>query len=106
MQKIKPIRDRKYLNSYRDASCCACGVRDGTVVGAHIRSGFFGIGAKPGDDLTMPLCAKCHALQGEGESIFWCGVYGGSEVIALEASIGRAKKCAQRRYAMWKDRQK
>ena len=106
MQKIKPIRDRKYLNSYRDARCYACGARDGTVVGAHIRSGFFGIGAKPGDDLTMPLCAKCHAIQGRNEMLFWQEVYGGRMVISPEKAVECAKIRAQRNYEMWKDRQK
>lgn len=107
MQKIKPIRDRKYLNSYRDASCYACGACDGTVVGAHIRHGHGGgMGLKPGDDVTMPLCSKCHALEGANEAVFWQKVYGGGDVVTLEVAIWLAKKCAELRYAMWKDRQK
>ena len=88
------IRDRKYLNSYRDAACYACGAHDGTVVGAHIRAGFFGMGVKPDDSLTLPLCAKCHADQGAGEVAFWDNLYG-------HDGINRAKAAARRRYQLW-----
>ena len=99
MQKIKPIRDRKYLDSYRDAACYACGAHDGTVVGAHIRHGHGGgMGLKPGDDMTLPLCAKCHAGQGNGEVAFWDKVYG-------HDGINRAKAAARRRYQLWRAEQ-
>lgn len=105
MLKIKPIRDRKYLNSYRDASCYACGACDGTVVGAHIRRGFFGLGIKPDDSLTLPLCAKCHAEEGASEPLFWQKVYSRCLVITPRSAIALAKKCARHRYAMWKEKQ-
>ena len=98
MWKTKPIRDRKYLNSYRDAVCYLCNAYDGTVVGAHIRHGFYGLGIKPGDDMTLPLCAKCHADQGAGEVAFWDKVYG-------HDGINRAKAAARRRYHQWKAEQ-
>ena len=98
MLKTSLIRDRKYLNSYRDAACYACGAHDGTVVGAHIRHGFFGMGAKPDDSLTLPLCAKCHADQGAGEVAFWDKVYGSD-------GINRAKTTARRWYQLWRAEQ-
>ena len=93
--KTKPLRDRKYLNSYRDAACYACDAQDGTVVGAHIRQGFYGLGVKPDDSLTLPLCVKCHAEQGAGEVAFWDNIYG-------HDGINRAKTAAQRRYHQWR----
>ena len=100
--RIKPLRDRKYLNSYRDASCCACGVRDGTVVGAHIRHGHGGgMGLKPGDDRTLPLCAKCHAEEGSGETAFWGRTYGLPPLHGVQMAITVARV----RYLKWKEKQ-
>lgn len=102
LAKIKPLRDRKYLASFHNAACYACGLRDGTVVPAHIRSGFFALGMKPGDDMTLPLCGGCHALQHRvGEAVFWKhhpanGPFTG---------VGYAKAAARARYQAWKDKQ-
>lgn len=55
------VRDRKYLDAFRGEACWGCGCQDGTVVGAHIRAGeYAGTSTKPDDDLTVPLCSKCH----------------------------------------------
>lgn len=103
MQKTRPLRDRKYLNSYRNASCYTCGAQDGTVVGAHIRHGHGGgMGLKPGDDMTLPLCAKCHARQGAGESAFWDKVYNAGRLDGVLI----AKAVALARYLRWKEKQK
>ena len=102
MWKTKLIRDRKYLDSYRAAACYACGAHDGTVVGAHIRAGFFGLGVKPGDDMTLPLCAECHARQGAGEAAFWGRIY----VTKPDEGVALAKTVARIRYLKWKDKQK
>lgn len=104
LQKSKPLRDRKYLNSFRDAACFVCGARDGTVVAAHIRSGHTGgIGLKPDDSLTLPLCAKCHAEQGANEKAFWQRRFGGAEVINQDIAVGWAKSYARRRYRAWRE---
>ncbi len=56
------LRDDNWRNAMSGAECLACGIRDGTVVGAHIRPGQTGgTGLKPGDDLMLPLCHACHA---------------------------------------------
>ncbi len=56
------IRDDDWRKAMEHAACICCGVRDGTVVGAHIRPGQTGgTGLKPGDDLILPLCHHCHA---------------------------------------------
>lgn len=58
------IRDREYLDSFRDRACEACGIEDGTIVAAHVRAGHEGgTGYKPSDDLTVALCFACHQRQ-------------------------------------------
>lgn len=83
-------RDRKYLDSYRDRSCDACGAMDGTIVGAHIRTGHeAGIGQKPDDALTLALCFRCHqAQEAEPGPRWWC-----EHVL---------KRIARNRYDRWK----
>ena len=66
--KQNRVKDRKYLDSFRYEPCWGCGTTDGTVVGAHIRTGHEGgTGLKPSDDLVLPLCYSCHMDQ-EGNS--------------------------------------
>ena len=97
--KDKPLRDRKYLDSYRDAACYACGAHDGTVVGAHIRHGHGGgIGLKPDDFYVMPLCYACHAEQGQSEAAFWSRVDG-------VGSVEAAKIIAKGMYEKWRKQQ-
>lgn len=54
----KPLRDRRYLDSFEGATCWGCGKIG--CVGAHVNVGAKGMGSKSGDDRTMPLCADCH----------------------------------------------
>ena len=62
--KLKPIRDRKWLDAHAGMPCMACGTEDGTVVAAHMSWGNnSGMGMKAGDDLVWPLCRRCHADQ-------------------------------------------
>ena len=66
------LRDRKYLNSFRDTACEACGADDGTIVAAHIRAGNEGgVGMKPSDDLVFGLCHSCHAEQEASPGAAW-----------------------------------
>lgn len=70
--KRQPLRDRRYLNSFCGRSCWNCGSGDDTVIGAHIRWGQEGgIGLKPSDDLTVPLCWRCHAEQEANPGPLW-----------------------------------
>lgn len=102
--KNKPIRDPAYLKSFRDAACYACGAQDGTVVAAHIRHGLAGgIGMKPDDSLTLPLCGGCHALQGASEVKFWGLIY---RKATYAEGIDLAKEAARRRYRRWEKREK
>lgn len=61
------IRNKKLLNAAKDQSCVNCGVRDGTVVAAHItglRAQQFGKGRgiKPHDLCVADLCMRCHSM--------------------------------------------
>lgn len=88
--KRKRLRDPAYLKSFRDAACIVCGARDGTVVGAHIRTGHEGgMGLKPDDDLTLPLCYRCHMDQHDNPTPEWW----------LEKVV---KAIARRRYRTWR----
>ena len=62
------MEDAKYLKSYRDLTCIAsrCGIElcGSPAIAAHIRTGeISGVGTKPSDDLTAPLCHECHMDQ-------------------------------------------
>ena len=61
--KTPRLRDRKYLDSFEGRPCEACGIEDGTIVGAHLRAGLEGgTSLKPPDDLVAALCYRCHLL--------------------------------------------
>ena len=102
--KNKRLRDRKYLNSMRDEACWACEAQDGTVVAAHIRHGMAGgMGLKPDDSLTYPLCRECHAEQGRvGEFEFWTLDV---KPDLKDAHMQSIKDAARARYRIWKEKQ-
>ncbi len=64
-------RDPAYLRSFKDTACEACGVQDGTVVGAHYKVGWFGYGYKSHDWMVIGLCAKCHRDQEANPGAEW-----------------------------------
>lgn len=69
------MRDAKHLKFIRQLPCCVC-LRMDTVQAAHIRKGLpahekGGMGMKPHDKWTLPMCHFCHAKQHEvGEVSF------------------------------------
>lgn len=69
------MRDFKHLNFIRSLVCCVC--LRGPAQAAHIRKGLpahekGGMGMKPHDKHTVPLCHECHSLQhNRGELSFW-----------------------------------
>jgi len=66
------VENRAWLDAMRYKSCAACGIKDGTIVGAHIRTGLEGGTAKkPSDDLVVPLCHSCHADQEKNIGANW-----------------------------------
>ena len=100
-QRQPRMKDPTYLKSFDGEACIACGARDGTVVGAHIRfqSGS-GMGAKPDDSLVLPLCYRCHVTQHEvGEFEFWKDTTRLNSWLLMDA----IKALARERYRKWKD---
>lgn len=58
-----PDRDPVHLAAIRMLPCLACG-RDPCGEAAHVRMGSLaGMGRKPPDRLTVPLCHECHMTQ-------------------------------------------
>jgi len=72
--KLKPdLRRRvRHLAFVRQLPCVACG-KVAPSEAAHVRTGTDGgVGVKPADRYTVPLCAACHARQHRiGELSFW-----------------------------------
>ena len=53
--------ERRYMDTFRDTACEACGQNDGTVVPAHCNMGLGGMGYRaPG--VIAGLCYRCHAI--------------------------------------------
>ena len=68
----KRVDDERYLKTFKGETCWNCGSGDETVIPAHIRAGHEGGGGlKPGDDLTVPLCGRCHADQEGNPGPWW-----------------------------------
>lgn len=82
--------DRGHLAAIRKCPCVICG-REPCGTAAHVRMTAPGkpnpgIGAKPHDRYTVPLCDKHHKVQhGMGEAKFWQGVR--IDAIALAAAL-------------------
>jgi len=54
-----PLRDRKYLDSFKDRVCEVCGYPES--VACHIRLNHLGgMGTKPPDWAVIALCSRCH----------------------------------------------
>jgi hypothetical protein len=78
--RLKRPREEKpdHLTFIRSLPCCVCGLA-GQTEAAHIRSinqrfakAGAGIGAKPDDAWTVPLCSDCHREQHLiSEFVFW-----------------------------------
>lgn len=64
-------RSPKHLEFVRSLPCCVC--LNPESVAAHIRIGTDGgMGLKPSDFYTVPLCHACHTKQhNKGERTFW-----------------------------------
>lgn len=71
-------RDERHLEFVRSLFCVSC--RDDTSVeAAHLRAASImyakrqtGMGEKPDDRWTLPLCSRCHRLQHKGHELgFW-----------------------------------
>lgn len=82
MQKQTKIRSKKHTTFLRELPCCSCG--QSPACGAHIRiGGNAGIGQKPCDSRTVPLCNECHNRQhNRGERTFWGNHLESAEMLA------------------------
>lgn len=68
------VRSDGHLKWIRGHICCLDSDNcDGKIQAAHVRFGNDGgVGMKPGDNFTLPLCAEHHAAQHRiGEPSFW-----------------------------------
>ena len=80
MKRQPRSRNEQHLDFIRSLPCCVC-LDNTSVEAAHLRMsdariGKFnaGVGAKPDDKFTLPLCGKHHRIQHEiGEEKFWYG---------------------------------
>ena len=78
MQKHPRIKNEAHLKFIRSLPCCVCG-NDLGVDAAHIRYAdvrsakrAVGVGEKPDDRWTVPLCRRCHTSQHSGNEFgFW-----------------------------------
>lgn len=70
--KPQTPRDSEHLKFIRGLACCVC-KKPPPSDAAHVRiGGGGGMGLKPSDFRTVPLCNKCHATQHSvGEKQFW-----------------------------------
>ena len=69
-QNINPLRSRKHLMFIASQPCLICRRED--VQAAHIRFSGAGIGMKPCDIFTTPLCLEHHREQHtKNEKMFW-----------------------------------
>lgn len=64
---MKPSRNADYLEFIRSFPCISCG--NSETVAHHIRKPGDGIGQKPPDTRTLPLCHTCHIEEHNGKQI-------------------------------------
>jgi hypothetical protein len=84
--KPKPnLRSRVAHSAFvRQLSCVACGIAAPSDA-AHVRTGTDGgVGRKPGDRYTVPLCTTSHAKQHRiGQLTFWSALRSDPVSVAL-----------------------
>ena len=102
-QSINPIRSRNHLMFVASQPCLICRRED--VQAAHIRFSGAGMGMKPCDIFTTPLCIEHHREQHtKNEKMFWI-LYGINPIaramaFALESPD---KKIRERVYEHFKE---
>lgn len=73
LPKSPRTKDEKRLKRIREMSCILC-YRPPPSQAAHFRSGLTGMGRKPDDALTFPMCHSHHdeqTLSKKGELEWW-----------------------------------
>ena len=67
------FRSQRHLRHVRSHACVNCDA-EAPIEAAHYKLGTDGgMGMKPSDYWTTPLCRDCHARQHTGERTFWQG---------------------------------
>jgi hypothetical protein len=104
IQKSPPQKSKKHLDFIRGLSCCVC-LNPIETEAAHVRMSVAmagklnpGVGAKPHDSWTVPLCGRHHREQHEGsEPKFWqsVGIDPLSLAKELHANSGDHLRCEQ-----------
>jgi hypothetical protein len=77
-QRQPRVHDETHLDFIRSLPCVMCG-DDTSTEAAHLRTGSLrygkkhtGMGEKPHDRWTLPLCGSCHRQQHQGNELeFW-----------------------------------
>ena len=82
---------------------CIIGIGcEGDVVMAHYRGGFLGMGIKPDDKWSMPLCFKHHTEQHnyqKGERAWWIEMFN----TFPQVLDGIMRMAGERRYELWQE---
>lgn len=80
MRAIEGERDSGYLALVRQCPCLKCGMEPSEAAHVRFASAAFGkasgLGKKPADSYSVPLCAGCHRLDRDAqhsrsEKLFW-----------------------------------
>ena len=88
--KPKTLRNAEHLKFIRSQPCCVCN-KPPQSEAAHVRAGNQGgMGLKPSDYRTVPLCHDCHAKQHSvGEGKFWDGTECKDPEVAITSMLLR-----------------
>ena len=70
MDFSKPVkwRSKEYLSFIRSLPCCVCGLMPGGIAHHESVLGEKGIGTKPGDEQSLPICPRDHTLYHNGDN--------------------------------------
>ena len=100
-------RDESYLDKVRQCPCLNCGI-DPAGQAAHVRmtregKPITGMGVRPSDEHTLPLCNECHVGGKEsqhaiGEREFWHRL--GSDPLQMCERLYRSKESPERMRAL------
>lgn len=89
-QRMPRAKNDAHLDFIRSLECVSCG-DDTSTEAAHLRSDSLefgkrhtGMGEKPADAWTLPLCGRCHREQHKGNELnFWTNLGVNPFVLAL-----------------------
>ena len=101
--KENRIRSKAYLAHIRTQPCLACGA-PGPSDAAHISMGRNSLSMKAGDDLTMPLCRRCHQEHDYFPRVFWVNRLMEPHACNMFFTILKAWRAAE--YRLWEGEKK